>query len=198
MTIQTYRRLIPHKETSLSLHPSTRGRSCILDAFRKAVAALAKIGKGLHDELEAATRAGADGVARIRRRLNQYKVKVDPNGPINITRKAPPTGGAARRARHGSGWPSGDLNKSVREHAGDNPNISITNKGKRIYETPDTGVQVVEDMQGGYYRIYDPSLPGKRKYLDLSGDIPNNKLVDGRQVGRPQAEYNQVTHFIIE
>ncbi|SDW62602.1 hypothetical protein [Litoreibacter albidus] len=65
----------------------------ILDAFRKAIAALAKIGKGLHDELEAATRAGADGVARIRRRLNQYKVEVDPNtlgmngGNIRIVRK---------------------------------------------------------------------------------------------------------------
>ena len=65
----------------------------ILDAFRKAIAALAKIGKGLHDELEAATRAGADGVARIRRRLNQYKVEVDPltlgsnGGNIRITRK---------------------------------------------------------------------------------------------------------------
>ena len=51
----------------------------ILDAFRTAITALAKIGKGLHDEIEAMTRAGADGVARIRQRLNQYKVEIDPN-----------------------------------------------------------------------------------------------------------------------
>ncbi|SHE87581.1 hypothetical protein SAMN05444273_10313 [Litoreibacter ascidiaceicola] len=65
----------------------------IVEAFGKAITALAKIGKGLHDEIEAATRAGADGVARIRRRLNQYKIEVDPNtlgsngGNIRITRK---------------------------------------------------------------------------------------------------------------
>uniref|UniRef100_UPI00260C62BA hypothetical protein n=1 Tax=uncultured Litoreibacter sp. TaxID=1392394 RepID=UPI00260C62BA len=40
-----------------------------------------------------ATRAGADGVARIRRRLNQYKVEIDPNtlgmngGNIRVARK---------------------------------------------------------------------------------------------------------------
>ncbi len=74
----------------------------ILDAFRKAITALAKIGKGLHDELEAATRAGADGVARIRRRLNQYKVEIDPNtlgangGNIKIRRKSKPHGKRTR------------------------------------------------------------------------------------------------------
>ncbi|WP_298261225.1 hypothetical protein [uncultured Litoreibacter sp.] len=66
----------------------------ILDAFRTAITALAKIGKGLHVEIEALTRAGADGVARIRQRLNQYKVEIDPkttqkNGPdIVVGRKA--------------------------------------------------------------------------------------------------------------
>jgi hypothetical protein len=44
----------------------------------------------------------------------------------------------------------------------------------------------------------DPNLPGRRRYLDLDGNVPNNALVDGRQVGRTQAEYNQVTHFRIE
>ncbi|WP_299192788.1 hypothetical protein [uncultured Litoreibacter sp.] len=65
----------------------------ILEAFGKAITALAKIGKGLHDEIEAMTRAGADGVARIRLRLRQYKLEVDQNtlgmngGPIRLRRK---------------------------------------------------------------------------------------------------------------
>lgn len=65
----------------------------IVEAFGKAISALAKIGKGLHDEIEAFTRAGANGVARIRHRVNQYKVEIDPNtlgmngGNIRITRK---------------------------------------------------------------------------------------------------------------
>jgi hypothetical protein len=57
---------------------------------------------------------------------------------------------------------------------------------------------VVEDTNGNYYRIFDPSLPGKRRYLDMDGNIPNNRIDElGRQVGRTQAEYNQVTHFKI-
>ena len=65
----------------------------IVEAFGKAITALGKIGKGLHDEIEAFTRAGANGVARIRHRVNQYKVEIDPNtlgmngGNIRITRK---------------------------------------------------------------------------------------------------------------
>ena len=65
----------------------------IVEAFGKAISALAKIGKGLHDEIEAFTRAGANGVARIRHRVNQYKVEIDPGtlgmngGNIRITRK---------------------------------------------------------------------------------------------------------------
>jgi len=111
---------------------------------------------------------------------------------------AVPQGGAARRAEYGDGWPKGDINRSVDEFAGPNPIVTTTDKGKNIYANPETGVQVVEDINGGYYRVYDPSLSGRRKYLDLNGNIPNNKIVDGRQVGRTQAEYNQVTHFRIE
>ncbi|BCU92068.1 hypothetical protein YP72344_35630 [Yersinia pseudotuberculosis] len=53
-------------------------------------------------------------------------------------------------------------------------------------------------MSGSYFRLHDPSLPGKRTYLDLDGNIPNNKTLEtGKQVGRTQSEYNEVTHFNI-
>lgn len=67
----------------------------ILEAFGSGIRALARIGRGLHDEIEAMTRAGADGIARIRQRLNQYSVEIDPNtlgmngGNIRIHRKRP-------------------------------------------------------------------------------------------------------------
>lgn len=58
------------------------------------------------------------------------------------------------------------------------------------------GIEVVEDTNGNYFRVYDPSLPGKRKYLDLQGIVPSNKkLPNGKQAGRTQSEYNEVTHF---
>ncbi len=65
----------------------------ILEAFGKAITALAKIGKGLHDEIEATTRAGADGVARVRHTVRQQASEVAPESltrsgkPVAIVRK---------------------------------------------------------------------------------------------------------------
>ncbi|WP_139834281.1 RHS repeat domain-containing protein, partial [Pseudomonas sp. R44(2017)] len=110
--------------------------------------------------------------------------------------KAPETGGAARAAQYAANWPKANLNNAVEKFAGPNPTITTTEKGKRIYKNPQNGVEVVEDMNGNYFRIYDPSLPGKRKYLNLDGIVPSNKtLPNGKQTGRTQSEYNEVTHF---
>lgn len=54
-------------------------------------------------------------------------------------------------------------------------------------------------MAGNYFRIYNPNISGKRAYMDLNGNIPNNKLLEnGKQAGRSQGEYNEVTHFNIK
>ncbi len=107
-------------------------------------------------------------------------------------------GGAVRAQRFSQNWPSGDLGAAVNKFTGSDPLITVTESGKQIYTNPKTGVQVVEDLSGRYFRICDPSLPGKRKYLDLDGNVPNNKLLEtGSQVGRTQSEYNEVTHFNI-
>ncbi|MEX6315795.1 hypothetical protein AB6G19_21165 [Providencia manganoxydans] len=109
------------------------------------------------------------------------------------------TGGAERAKKFAENWPEADLDEAIDKFAGESPLITTTDKGKRIYENTENGIQIVEDTSGDYFRIYDPSLPGKRKYLDLEGNIPNNKLLpNGKQVGRSQGEYNQVTHFKIK
>lgn len=114
---------------------------------------------------------------------------------------APPkqlAGGAARAQRFSQNWPSGDLGAAVNKFASSDPVITITESGKQIYTHPKTGVQVIEDLSGNYFRINDPSLTGKRTYLDLDGNIPNNKVLEsGKQIGRTQSEYNEVTHFNI-
>lgn len=107
-------------------------------------------------------------------------------------------GGAARAQRFSQNWPSGDLGAAVNKFAGSAPVITNTQSGKQIYTHPITGVQIVEDLTGNYFRIHDPSLPGKRTYLDLEGNIPNNRVLEsGKLVGRTQSEYNEVTHFNI-
>ncbi|MDY0972291.1 VENN motif pre-toxin domain-containing protein, partial [Siccibacter turicensis] len=108
-------------------------------------------------------------------------------------------GGAARAQMYAKNWPSGNLDKAIEKFAGSNPTVTTTEKGKRIYTNPKTGVQVVEDTNGSYFRIYDPSISGKRSYLSLDGSVPNNKTLDnGKQAGRTQSEYNEVTHFKID
>ena len=109
------------------------------------------------------------------------------------------SGGEYRANLYSKNWAEASLSESIEKFAGKNPIITTTDKGKRIYENPITKVQVVEDVNGKYFRIFDPSISGKRNYLDLNGHVPNNKtLENGKKQGRTKAEYNQVTHFKIK
>ena len=109
------------------------------------------------------------------------------------------SGGEYRANLYSKNWAEASLSESIEKFAGKNPIITTTDKGKRIYENPITKVQIVEDVNGKYFRIFDPSISGKRKYLDLNGRVPNNKFLEnGKQQGRTKAEYNQVTHFKIK
>ena len=52
------------------------------------------------------------------------------------------------------------------------------------------------DVDGNYFRIEDTNLTGKRVYTDINGNpIPNNKIVNGKQMGLSKSEYNKLTHF---
>jgi hypothetical protein len=102
-------------------------------------------------------------------------------------------GGAARAAQYSANWESSSLQSALNKFA---PGAKGTVSGqKTIYTNPETGIEVVFDNAGNYFRIQNTNLTGKRSYLDLNGNIPNNKIVDCKQRGRSQAEYNQVTHF---
>lgn len=80
--------------------------------------------------------------------------------------------------------------------AGKNPKIERTDTGKVIYTNKENGIQVVYDTKGSYFRVFDPSIKGKRKYLDLDGKVPSNKVLpSGKQAGRSHSEYNEATHF---
>jgi filamentous hemagglutinin len=106
------------------------------------------------------------------------------------------SGGAARAQKYSDNWVEASLNKAIEKFAGKEPVITTTKTGKRVYTNPQTGIQVVEDLKGSYFRIYDPKIPSKRSYLGLDGKVPNNKVLEnGKQLGRTQSEYNEITHF---
>ncbi len=103
-----------------------------------------------------------------------------------------------RASKFRGNWGKGNLNESIERLVGKNPNISTTPSGKIIYKG-DNGVQVVHDYHGKYFRVENTSLVGKRRYLDLDGNVPNNKVLpDGRIVGSSKSEYEAATHFSME
>jgi len=103
-------------------------------------------------------------------------------------------GGAARAAQYSSEWENASLSTAVESFASGVKGVE-TSSGKTLFTNSKTGIQVVYDKSGNYFRIENTNLSGARRYLDLKGNIPNNKVVDGKIKGRSQAEYNQVTHY---
>ncbi|WP_160137162.1 DUF6443 domain-containing protein [Chryseobacterium sp. c4a] len=103
-------------------------------------------------------------------------------------------GGAQRAAQYSSQWESASLSEAIQQFAPEAKGVTNA-KGKTIYTNSESGIQVVYDNNGNYFRVENTNLSGKRNYLDMEGNIPNNKIEGGRTVGRSQSEYNQVTHF---
>jgi RHS repeat-associated protein len=108
--------------------------------------------------------------------------------------------GAARAARFGDNWQSVSLKETISTVAGDAAVVTKTASGKVIYTHPETGVQVVHDVAGNYFRVENPAAIGSRRYLDQFGKlIPDNvPLVKPRgstEIGVPKDVRNALTHF---
>ena len=114
--------------------------------------------------------------------------------PIVETESTTLSGGAARSAKFSEGWEKRSLSEAINKFAPEAEGIG-TSTGKTIYNNSETGIQVVYDNNGNYFRIEDTNLSGKNKYLDMEGNIPNNKIIDGKTKGRSPSEYKQITHF---
>ncbi len=161
--------------------------SLVFPAF-KGVKGLAKLGtKGAFKAIDSAQKLGI----KPKNLTNAYKeVGKVSNG---VKKQA-----IERASKFRGNWGKGNLNESIERLVGKNPNISTTPSGKIIYKG-DNGVQVVHDYHGKYFRVENTSLVGKRRYLDLDGNVPNNKVLpDGRIVGSSKSEYEAATHFSME
>ncbi len=127
------------------------------------------------------------------------KTKIKNNNQIDDDLGNRPLGGAQRANQYSHNWQKASLKDARGKFAGDNPKVTHTRSGKIIHENRKTGVQVVYDREGDYFTVLDPSIKGKRKYLDLNGDVPNNKtLPNGKKAGRSPSEYREVTHFKVD
>ena len=89
--------------------------------------------------------------------------------------------GATRAAQYSSEWGDASLQEAIDKFA---PNVEpvVTSKGKFIYNNQETGISVVYDKNGNYFRIEDTTRPRGRNYLDIDGNDMNNEVVNGKTV----------------
>ncbi len=104
------------------------------------------------------------------------------------------TAGANRAAQFGDGWSNASLDDVLKKYA---PNATPveTASGKILYSNTGTGINVVYDKLGNYFRIENTNITGNRRYLDLNGNTLYNKVIGGRTIGIPNSDYQQMTHF---
>ncbi|MBW8687012.1 DUF6443 domain-containing protein [Chitinophaga rhizophila] len=103
--------------------------------------------------------------------------------------------GAGRAAKYSGEWEGASLKEAIEKFAPGAEGVAGEFGGKTLYLNQETGIQIVYDNSGNYFRVQNTKISGERVYLDLNGKIPNNKIVNGKQIGRSKREYNQVTHF---
>ena len=105
-------------------------------------------------------------------------------------------GGAARSAAYSDGWTPASLRTALDRFAPGAAGVRSTDGVKTFYQSAGSSVRVAADNEGGYFRIEDTSIAGKRRFLNMSGANPSNRINEnGSQSGRTQGEYNQATHF---
>lgn len=102
--------------------------------------------------------------------------------------------GASRAAQYSSGWGNASLQETIDKFA-PNAEPMVMPNGKIIYNNQETGISVVYDKKGNYFRIEDTTRKRGRNYLDLDGNDMNNEIVNGKTRGRSKADYQRVTHF---
>lgn len=129
--------------------------------------------------------------------MSIIKKKLQPaNSPSTKIEKKDSRQVPERVKRYQKGWQKASMRTTINKFA---PNAKLSNSAdgvKKYHLNEKTKIRVVEDIAGRYFRIEDTQLKGKRRFLDLSGKVPSNKLLsNGTQKGRTQSEYNQVTHF---
>lgn len=107
--------------------------------------------------------------------------------------------GTDRAKAYSKGWPTGSLKDARKKFANEGVTVTEYESGKIRYISKDGRYEVIEDIYGGYFRVLDHSIPGKRyrrKYVDLDGNDMRNVTEDtGRTRGRNREEYERATHF---
>ncbi|MCL2346701.1 MAG: HINT domain-containing protein [Planctomycetaceae bacterium] len=101
--------------------------------------------------------AGTNVVSAIGIKVTGGNLNINPN--LTLTEigvhSAPISGGLLRSMKYKENWASESLENAISEHGGPNSTSWTTSSGKLIVENPQTGIQVVVDPSGNYFRVYN-------------------------------------------
>lgn len=103
--------------------------------------------------------------------------------------------GSDRAKEFSKYWSEASLKEAINKFAPNYEVIEKVDKGKILYNSKISNIQIVYDTNGKYFRIEDLNLKGKRRYLDIKGNNVSNKIENGKQKGRSKEEYEALTHF---
>lgn len=103
--------------------------------------------------------------------------------------------GATRAEEFSKYWGEASLKETINKFVSNATASGVTEKGKIIYSSKDTKLQVVYDTKGNYFRIEDSSRTDKKRYLDIEGNDFTNIVENGKKRGTTKAEYQSRTHF---
>ena len=103
--------------------------------------------------------------------------------------------GATRAEEFSKYWGEASLKETINKFVPNSTASGVTEKGKIIYSSKDTKLQVVYDTKGNYFRIEDSSRTDKKRYLDIEGNDFTNIVENGKKRGTTKAEYQSRTHF---
>lgn len=91
-------------------------------------------------------------------------------------------------------WPIASLKEALEKFAPGTVGNLNPKKRKIVYKGEKHNV--VYDYIFDYFRIEDPIIHGRRRYLLMDGTNPSNMIMEnGTQRGRTKEEYEMITHF---
>jgi hypothetical protein len=137
-----------------------------------------------------------DNIVKYDAKLKEWKNKlkgIDKSNDNDIIKAK--RDGAGRAADYEKYWQNASLSDAISKFLSTPKASGVTDKGKIIYKSKDTSIQIVYDTKGKYFRIEDVSRKDGRRYLDLDGKDVSNKTENGRTMGRNKSEYQSITHF---
>lgn len=99
--------------------------------------------------------------------------------------------------KYANQWDKHSLQKAIKQLLPNPKQEDINKRGKIIFTSDNSNVQVVYDLFGNYFRVQKIGSKNSRgSYVNIEGKECQNKVNNnGKQVGKSDEEFNRDTHY---